>query len=419
MTGSISEDALRGQQSRIMAAMRAQANPQPSEQLDNITQSLLAQSSGQGNYFDMMKKFGDQQKQAAVAGETGIYNQMKEQVARGDQDATAVDKAITDVAGADPKLYASIADSLHSDPQPIDKNNASSMVMKHAAALGINPLSVQSDKAKIAKLNAEAAKDLKGGDEPSLVKTMKAYQSASPEERAIMDRFGKVYEKNTMMDANGNIVPISGAPAAVTTLANAKESGKQQAQVASAYDKTQQEVLGKEAPKMEIGRKQVSDVVNAMKDSYNTLDSMKSIVNTNNTAGQNLSAAARQSGVGQALGSAVGTKEQSIRNEIKTQLPSLINSIRSATGMSAKAMDSNAELQFYLAMATNPKKDIQSNMRALENIEKMFGSSAPLPSGMKDKLNKADMPLSEANPIIQNQLARGQGQVVDYKEYFK
>ncbi len=158
MTGTISEDALRGQQSRIMAAMRAQATPAVGQDLLNIAQAANAQASGQGNYFDMMRKFGDAQKQANVTAETGIYAQMKEQVARGDAEASAVDKAITDIAGADPKIYASIADRLHSDPDPVNTRNAQAKVMKYAAELGINPLSVQESKAKLGLTNASIRK---------------------------------------------------------------------------------------------------------------------------------------------------------------------------------------------------------------------------------------------------------------------
>lgn len=252
MTSTISEDALKGQQSRIMAAMRAATQQAPGDDLRNIASALTTQNNSGAGYFDTMRKFGQEQAQTNMAAETGIYNQMKEQVARGDAEAAAVDKAITDIAGADPKIYASIADRLHADPEPVNTRNAQAKVMKYAAELGINPLSVQAEKAKINKLNADAVNTARGGDEPSLVKTMKAYKNASPAEKAIMDRFGKVYEKNTYMDNKGNIVPIPGSPEAIKALADAKAAG-----TATGKDTAEAKVAAKLAlPTIEAGATQ-------------------------------------------------------------------------------------------------------------------------------------------------------------------
>ena len=183
MTSTISEDALRGQQSRIMAAMRAATQPAPGSDLRDIASALTTQNNGGGSYFDTMKKFGQEQAQTNIAAETGIYNQMKEQVARGDAEATAVDKAITDIAGADPKIYASIADRLHADPEPVNTRNAQAKVMKYAAELGINPLSVQAEKAKINKLNADSANLAKGGDVPASIKEWNIFNAMTPEQQ--------------------------------------------------------------------------------------------------------------------------------------------------------------------------------------------------------------------------------------------
>jgi len=184
MTSTISENALRGQQSRIMAAMRAAATPKLGDDLRDIASALTTQNRGGASYFETMKKFGDAQKQTNINAETGIYAQMKEQVARGDAEASAVDKAITDIAGADPKIYASIADRLHADPEPVNTRNAQAKVMKYAAELGINPLSVQSEKAKIAKLNADAANTAKGGDVPASIKEWNVFNAMTPEDQA-------------------------------------------------------------------------------------------------------------------------------------------------------------------------------------------------------------------------------------------
>ena len=45
-----------------------------------------------------------------------------------------------------------------------------------------------------------------------------------------------------------------------------------------------------------------------------------------------------------------------------------------ASGMSAKQMDSNAELKLWIATATDPEKSIQANREAMDRIENLYGS---------------------------------------------
>lgn len=53
--------------------------------------------------------------------------------------------------------------------------------------------------------------------------------------------------------------------------------------------------------------------------------------------------------------------------------PLLLQAIMKATGMSAKQMDSNAELKLYLATATDPQKGLEANLEALDRIESLYG----------------------------------------------
>jgi len=53
-----------------------------------------------------------------------------------------------------------------------------------------------------------------------------------------------------------------------------------------------------------------------------------------------------------------------------------MGAIMRATGMSAKAIDSNAELKLWLATATDPTKSYEANIEALQNIENLYGLTA-------------------------------------------
>jgi len=52
-----------------------------------------------------------------------------------------------------------------------------------------------------------------------------------------------------------------------------------------------------------------------------------------------------------------------------------MQSIVKASGMSAKQIDSNAELKLMLDQATDPTAGYEANMKALDNLDKRFGLS--------------------------------------------
>mgnify|MGYP001571962836 CR=1 FL=1 len=238
MTSTISEDALRGQQSRIMAAMRA-AQPRPGRDLRNIAQAATMDSSRQGNYFDIMNQLESSQAQTNVNAEKGIYDQMKEMAGRGDADAMAVNKAVDDIAGGDPAIATMLSESLHKDSQPINRLNATSMVMKHANNLGITPLSVQKERASLQKVKSDMAKAAAGGDDPAAVREYSYFKGLpEPEQKKYLglkrsspdEAFEK--EKSRAMGkaeggAEAELLDLEATmPEIETTVADLREIGK-------------------------------------------------------------------------------------------------------------------------------------------------------------------------------------------------
>lgn len=184
------------------------------------------------------------------------------------------------------------------------------------------------------------------------------------------------YRTGTGMDANGNIIALPGAPQALGLVKYGEKAGTNQAdlQYAAPIEAEKKRGAGDitDVEKKASGQRNVAETADTLEGLYDALDQSGAAISTQNTAQQNLSAGIRGSSVGQFFGRRFGTPEQSIRNQIQMQIPNLINDIRSATGMSAKAMDSNAELQFYLKMATDPTADIQANRAALAAIRKKY-----------------------------------------------
>ncbi len=123
----------------------------------------------------------------------------------------------------------------------------------------------------------------------------------------------------------------------------------------------------------EMGKGTVSDVIASLRMLYDDLDKNAGITNPDRGAFANMTAGIASSETGQAAGRLFGTENQSKRNTIAQQRPLLLQAIMKATGMSAKQMDSNAELKLYLATATDPTLDVATNKRALDMIESLYG----------------------------------------------
>jgi hypothetical protein len=128
--------------------------------------------------------------------------------------------------------------------------------------------------------------------------------------------------------------------------------------------------------KTDEAKQRVSVNLKALGDYYEELTKLGASIDTTKSGAKNVSARVRASGVGQLLGGALGTEEQSYRNKINQMRPLLLQEIRQATAMGARGLDSNKELEFYIQAATDPARDIQSNRAALQVLENAYGLSS-------------------------------------------
>lgn len=129
--------------------------------------------------------------------------------------------------------------------------------------------------------------------------------------------------------------------------------------------------INKESSK--IGKEQAGaaafeGVISEMENAYDELDRMDAIPSTRRSASENLAISAQTSGLGQMVGRAAGTPEQSLRNQIQSARLRLLQGIKAATGMSAQELNSNVELQQWLDAVTNPANDVESNRAILNSI---------------------------------------------------
>lgn len=134
------------------------------------------------------------------------------------------------------------------------------------------------------------------------------------------------------------------------------------------------------AEKAAQGREGVSNTLDVLHGHYLELDKKGGIQNTDRTGLSNVLARTASSGIGQTIGGALGTKEQSIRNSIQNIRPLLLQDIKNATGMTTGQLNSNMELKTYMDAATDPTLDIQANLRAIAFIDQKFGTGKLLDS---------------------------------------
>ena len=169
------------------------------------------------------------------------------------------------------------------------------------------------------------------------------------------------------------LVPIVGPDGKPTLVRREDAIGKTPYAAGSAMDKKTEQV--------DNGRQTVNSLIATLRDQYDQLEQGGGITDPAAGPVDNLKAGISSSGVGQFVGRMVGTQNQSARNQIAQQRPLLLNAIKQATGMSAKQMDSNAELKLYLSAATDPTLDIRANRAALDKLDELYGLSGKQPAG--------------------------------------
>ena len=142
--------------------------------------------------------------------------------------------------------------------------------------------------------------------------------------------------------------------------------------------------------KIEEGKTQLQNDLDNLRSAFTELDRLRAIPSTGRGTISNLMSAAQATGVGQALGRAGGTKEQVERDVINSARQRLVASIKNATGMSSKSLDSNMELQTMLRSISDPGQSVEAAMRIIGDIEDAYVKGG----GMQKKGTPAPTPTS-------------------------
>ena len=121
------------------------------------------------------------------------------------------------------------------------------------------------------------------------------------------------------------------------------------------------------------GQRRFEIILNSLEEIYKDLRQKGAITDTQKSVTQNVISYALTTTPLQVAQRAGGGEAQTLRDRIQAQRANLIQSIMQATGMSARSLDSNKELEFYLQAATDPTKSYQSNVGALGVLRSLYG----------------------------------------------
>ena len=158
-------------------------------------------------------------------------------------------------------------------------------------------------------------------------------------------------------------------------------------------------VEGQEAPlgrqKQAEAKNKVDALVEDMAKNYKALDEMKGMPSERAGIGANIANYAAGTHIGQEVGKALATPEQTKRNLIATAGRDLLESIKNATGMSAQEINSNFELTNMLATVTDPTQSIETIIDRLKTIAKQYGTGKFDAEKIFGKQNTAPTPAAK------------------------
>jgi hypothetical protein len=235
---------------------------------------------------------------------------------------------------------------------------------------------------------------LKYGD-PDKVLTALTSAATRAEDRASRERLAK-----DAADARVEAARIQ-AEARVDA---AREAGANRAQIAQLQAQNRQDLAQltaslkgpspavikaqEKAAQVEEGQLALGDTISTAKTLIADLAKMGGITSTSKGPLANLITSAQTGTVGQAVGRAVGTKEQAKRDELKSIRLQLLNAVKEATGMSAQQLNSNVELKTYLDSLGSEGMSKEANEAILDNLSRRYlkGAAAAPRKGMADPL---------------------------------
>jgi hypothetical protein len=147
-------------------------------------------------------------------------------------------------------------------------------------------------------------------------------------------------------------------------------------------------------PNITKGKERLDLILNDISSQYDLLKNGGGVVSEEGSTTGNIGAYFANTGIGQEFGKAIGSKEQTIRNNIASKRPLISQAIMQATGMSSKQLDSNVELQNFLKSVGDPTASYESVKKTFADLSKNFGLGTV--QGLPEKQSKANQIMKNA-----------------------
>lgn len=139
------------------------------------------------------------------------------------------------------------------------------------------------------------------------------------------------------------------------------------------------------------GRKQVSTIINKIRNAYEQLDKAQAIPSETRGGFANAMDYIASSSLGREAQKMVGTKSSKYLSEIINSRKLLATAIKNATGMSAQEMNSNVELQLTLDALTDPTQGIEAARSTLGTLEELYGTPRTAPAQNKRRTSTSTL----------------------------
>ena len=125
------------------------------------------------------------------------------------------------------------------------------------------------------------------------------------------------------------------------------------------------------------GQEVLGNTIDTAKTLITDLSKAEGMTGTSRSALANLFTSLSTTGVGQTAGRMVGTATQSKRDELSSVRLQLLNAIKEATGTSSQQLNSNVELQTWLASLGSAGMTKEANEAILSNLENSYLKKKP------------------------------------------
>lgn len=174
--------------------------------------------------------------------------------------------------------------------------------------------------------------------------------------------------KGDVFSAEGGQVGVTRLPGSSAEIDyKTKAADLEKTQLEAEKIKAETEKTSKESTK---AKNNFSTVIEEATDAYSNLYKKGgAVVGGQFSLGQVLAS----TNAGQKFGEITGSEAQLFRNYLDSLAPKILLGIMASTGLSATQLNSNAELQLQLKSLGDPSKPIQSNLAALDTLDKMYG----------------------------------------------